>query len=348
MLASALEDEETQDKGIVLLVWNLQRMSGGALSLSSSVTSSFSMASSNLFGGVTPPWGGFFFDSFWNLWKSIQSSFRIARLHYVTVVSGEDGTTYTVKETGPDKSIDKSTIIRHHTGSSQECLHALLTYGLPIASLPITPERIETTHHHKWVEWRQRTDSYHHQHQYQLILVPTRYDVLLGKHSPINAGNIRFHQMILANVMEYRQSKPAEQSAIRTQIYKTLTSPVLVSSPPGRSAQFLQPLDARLGILWEPMTETAATTKIAQAFQFVSRQIDQQLQLQQQQQQQGDASSTNNKDRENHVTGKKYWPSDLADLVWRKKCCFMIPCNKEGYHICNGDSQDGISSPQEW
>ena len=224
-----------------------------------------------------------------------------------------------------------TTVVRHHTGSSQECLHALLTFGLPIACLPITPERIETTHHHKWVEWRQRTDSYHHQHQYKIILVPTRYDVLFGKHSPINAGNIRFHQMILANVHEYRQSKSVEQAAMRTQIYKTLTSGFPAAHVP--SAKCLQPLDTRWGILWEPMTEKSATTKIAEAFQYVIRQLDQQQQLQQQQ---GNDHSTNRNINDHS--------SDWADFIWMKRCCFMITC-KEGYHIC-GDSKE-ISS-QQW
>lgn len=304
MLASALEDEETQDKGMVLLVWNLQRVS----------------SSSNIFAAATPPWGGLF-DSFWNLWKSIKSSFRIARLHYATVVT-DGGMGYTVKEY--EESFE--TVIRHHTASSQECLHALLTFGLPIASLPITPEKIETSYHHKWVEWRQRTDSYHHQHHYKIILVPTRYDVLFGKHSPINAGNVRFHQMIVANVEEYRQSKASEQSAMRTQIYKSLTS----GFPPGHgmSAKCLQPLDSRLGVLWEPMSEKEATAKIAEAFQYISRHLDQE----------GDPSTDLGVHARDHS-------SDLADFIWMKRCCFMISC-KEGYHpICGGDSKE-IASKQ--
>jgi hypothetical protein len=205
---------------------------------------------------------------------------------------------------------------------------------------------LETTHHHKWVEWRQRTDSYHHQHHYKIVLVPTRYDVLFGKHSPINAGNVRFHQMILANVEEYRQAKASEQSAIRTQIYKSLTNGFL---PPGTgggggssstgsgavgnvwSAKCLQPLDSRWGVLWEPMNEKTATAKIAEAFQYVSRQLDQQ--------EQGDPSTDRDANAKAHAT-------DLTDFIWMKRCCFMITC-KEGYHICGtgGDSKE-ISSKQ--
>lgn len=293
MLASALEDEETQDRGIVLLVWNPPRTT----------------LSPSLFPASPSSWGGFF-DSFWNLWKSIKTSFRIARLHYSTISSDD---VYSVKEYE-----EQDTLIRHHFGSAQECLHALLTFGIPIPSLPITPDGIQTTFHLKWVEWRQRTDSYHHQHHYKIVLVPNRNDVLFGRHFPINAGNIRFHQLILANVDEYRKSKSTEQIAIRTQIYKNLTNDI-----PGchRTAKCLHPLDTRMGILWEPMDEKSAMTKIADAFQYVSRQMDQQH----------DQST----DRESGVLDPR---SDIADLIWMKQCCFVITC-KEGYHICGDSSQ---------
>ncbi len=292
MLASALEDEETQDKGIVLLVWNPPHK-----------------ASTSIFPASPSSWGSFF-DSFWNLWKSVKTSFRITRLHYATTSSDVE---YSMKEYE-----EHDTLIRHHNGSSQECLHALLTFGIPIPSLPITPDCIQTNFHLKWVEWRHRTDSYHHQHHYKIVLVPTRLDVLFGKHSPVNAGNIRFHQMILANVEEYRRSKASEQCAIRTQIYKSLTNAL----PGGNgTAKFLHPLDARMGLLWEPMDEKSATAKISDAFQYICRQLD------------------HPHDQSSNSDGGSVDPrSDFTDFVWMKQCCFMITC-KDGYHLCGDSSQ---------
>lgn len=289
MLASALEDEETQDKGLVLCVWNTQ---------DSSTANPFLATASSAMSSL--------FDSFWNLWKCIKPAFLISRLHYMTVdMSGT--IPYSFKEYE-----EADSLIRHHTGSAQECLHALLTYGMPLPALPVTPTlNMHTTLHEKWVEWRQRTDSYHHQRHYKIVLVPNRQDVLFGKHSVVNAGNVRFHQMLLGNVEEYHDSSPTEQTAIRTQLYKSLTCD---------GAKCLQPLDNRMGILWEPMEEAAALGRIADAFDFLASQL-----LLQDSAKPGQTPETD------------------PHAVWRewygmKSCCFVITC-KEGYHICGDSSQ---------
>lgn len=251
------------------------------------------------------------FDSFWNLWKTVKPAFRIARLHYMTI---EGEAPYFVKEYE-----EGETLVRHHSGSAQECLHALLTYGMPLPSLPFSPLGIlHTSFHSKWVEWRQRTDSYHHQRNYQIVLVPNRHDVLFGKHSVINAGNVRFHQMILGNIEEYCKSKASEQAAMRTQLFKSLTVPMANGEG---TPKCLQPLDTRQGILWEPMDEAAATAKIADAFDFVSRQLKQ--------------SKENNDNDGDPVLDPHAaweWYTGMTD-----SCCFIVTCNKEG--ICGGSSR---------
>jgi hypothetical protein len=297
MLASALEDEETQDKGLVLVVWNYQGMMDQG-----------------------PSWGaalGTFFDSFWNLWKSIKTSFRIVRLHYLTI-NGSGDALYSVKEYE-----EGDTSVRHHTGSPQECLHALLTVGLPIPALPMMPEgRMQTVFHHTWVEWRQRTDSYHHQHQYKILLVPNRHDVLFGKQPSglVNAGNVHFHQLILADIEEYRDAPAAEQATIRTHIYKSLMS-TLLGDGSSTTAKCLQPLDTRMGILWEPMDELAALSKIADALEFVRRQ--------QEADEDDDEPSGSPRDGGRNDPHENNW-----DLWYVKQCCFMVTC-KEGYRVCD-------------
>ena len=90
MLASALEDEETQDKGIVLVVWNysLAEQQQAAAAKMSQNNASSSLLSWGAAGaaGIHQAVSSFF-DSFWNLWKFIQKSFRIERLHYLTISS---------------------------------------------------------------------------------------------------------------------------------------------------------------------------------------------------------------------------------------------------------------------
>jgi hypothetical protein len=303
MLASALEDEETQDRGLVLVVWNYQGMDLGS-----------SWGASTL---------GTFFDSFWNLWKSIKTSFRIARLHYLTIPPSERDTLYSVKEFD-----EGDTSVRHHTGSPQECLHALLSVGLPIPALPLQPEReqgrMETVFHHKWVEWRKRTDSYHHQHQYKIILVPNRHDVLFGKQPSglVNAGNVHFHQLILAAIDEYRYAKPAEQATLRTQMYQSLIT-TLLGDGSSTTAKCLQPLDTRMGILWEPMDETAAVSKIADALEFVRRQLEQQ---------EADDDIKENDDAD--AGASQHDDTDDIGAFYVRQCCFMVSC-KEGYTVCD-------------
>ena len=282
MMASALEDEVTRDHGVVWVVWNPQAI--------------------NLFGSL--------FDSFWNLFKSLRGAFAISRLHYLTV---NNDATYSMTEKQETDPCGHTTVIRHHTGSSQECLHALLTFGLPIPSLPIQHQPhspIPTEHHIRWVDWRRRTDAYNP--QYPLVLVPHRQDIVLGPQKIVGAGNIRFHQMMLSKLDEYASlKKKSERRELCRRIYDSLTI------PEGRyaySPQFLLPLDG--GILYEPMDEEAVLKKIADAFGF----------LQKQQQQSGDKASGSRIDTINGDEG--YWE------LYLKQCYFAITC-KDGYRVCD-------------
>jgi hypothetical protein len=78
MISSALEDEETQSKGIVLVVLN-----------------------------HSPTW---FLDSFWRAWRDIRVPFRISRLHYCAI---SPDSSYSCRE-----SEEHSTVVRVHQGKS--------------------------------------------------------------------------------------------------------------------------------------------------------------------------------------------------------------------------------------
>lgn len=378
MLATAMEDVDTQDNGIVLVVWNTHQ----ATSLSNN-----------------SPWGGFF-DSFWSLWNSIRGAFWISRLHYCIVkdnnthinsphlnmVNGNGGndTPYTVKErreytagggvgggmgimVGGGNNQTNSTLIRQHQGSSQECLHALLTVGIPVGSLFISiPPHDDSSKtiakrdkfresYFQWLQWRYRTDSYHpisdpqqqHPQQWPLILVPNRQDILFGKYATVNSGNVKFHQLIASNVENYKESNETGKATIRKQIYTTLCHPTastgaakgdddddndleqkeIPHAPP--VSRFLQPVEPKQCVLWEPMNEAMIDTKIARAFDYVSRQLE------------NVAQSTK------QSGGTIQRASDLwefGDILLSTQQCFHLMTCQRGYHVC----EDATKLPTFW
>lgn len=311
MLASALEDEATLDRGLVLVAWNGE---------SPADSGNPAAALSSLWGAA--PGGPF--DSFWGLWRSVRSAFPISRLHYcVPYDQSAVEASYSLKET-QETHASAVCVVRHHQGSPQECLHALMTHGLPMPALPISlfSSSPDTKHYLAWIEWRQRTDSYHYQRSWRIILVPTREDILFGHHTTVNAGNVRFHQMILSNVEEYRGASDAEKESIRSQIYKSLSSSSIPGTG-GSGGRFLQPLDPKRGILWEPMEEHDASVKIDHAFEFVAAQIDQVR-----------SSDPNAKG----VRATDVW--DFGDPYYFTRQCFALAtCQRGGsYGICGGGS----------
>jgi hypothetical protein len=92
MMASALEDEETQSKGIVLVVLN-----------------------------YAPTW---IFDSFWAAWKAIRVPFRIARLQYCVVSPGSIYSFREYEEHGTTIRIHQGTCVLE-TASPFEIIHGI-------------------------------------------------------------------------------------------------------------------------------------------------------------------------------------------------------------------------------
>lgn len=262
------------------------------------------------------PWGGLF-DSFWSLWKSIRPAFRIERLHYCTCGDGESSSSadspFTTKE-----STEGPTLVRHHQGSLQECLHACLTYGVPVSALPIQArtERVsfQVDFHSKWVEWRQRTDSYHHQHHFKIILVPNHRDVLFGKHAPVGNGNIRFHQIVLLHLEKYLQLDESGRTELHAEIYEDICL---------ENRRFLQPVEPMYGILWEPMDQRAAESRIRDALRFLGSQLE--------------ASKAPD---DSQAKGKETDMKNLQEIFFVKQCCNLINCREGQQPFCSGSSSN--------
>lgn len=277
MLATALEDVATQDYGISLVVWNTQGIETEHDSIS---------PLSNLLWSPRPSKLTSFLDSFFSLWRSmIHPAFSIATLHYCCLQNDADFS--------HESWQDKETTIHQYTSQSiQECLHALLSAGIPIEALPMrrneeeddandpndneqedlgtTSSFFDTTRHRIWVEWRQRTDSYtlpSSSHSPPLILLPRRTDILWGgyggnNHSsssssrmPPNPGNIKYHQALLERLDDYMALTTTTTTKTKTKSAAVAACRDIYQEQQLGHVKCLQALDVQRGILWEEIQD---------------------------------------------------------------------------------------------
>ncbi|VEU38253.1 unnamed protein product [Pseudo-nitzschia multistriata] len=276
MMASALEDVDTARKGISMVVWN----------------------------GAPTKW----FDPFWRVFEKISAPFKISKLHYCQVSQYESS--YQVLE----KRERGETDVRIHKGSLQECMHGLVTYGVPSHFIPLNPldGSINLKEHLKWIELRRRIESFPESQQACIVLVPGQDDVLLGKRKMSMNGNVLYHQMIMKNIKAYHE---ATSEDARDDILMAVWDSIQC-----RGGRFL--LQVEDGQLWERLELQSALYKISQAFDFLCMQLYAPKPTSSK-----DSSSKNSKDDEDIFFG---W----NDLLDGKKCyeCFdLIHCKGDGF-----------------
>ena len=114
---------------------------------------------------------------FWRVFEKISAPYRISKLHYCQV--SQYDSSYQVQERRERGETD----VRIHKGSLQECLHGLVTYGIPSHFIPLNAldGSINLEEHLKWIELRRRIESFPPNQQASIVLVPGQNDVLLGK-----------------------------------------------------------------------------------------------------------------------------------------------------------------------
>ena len=338
MLASVLEDIETQDKGICLVVWNTQDLE------SQFNSTALLMVSPTKFGGGI-------FDSFWSLWRSIRQAFKIDCLHYCTLNQNISQSSHSIVQ----ESYDTDAMIRQYSASPHECLHAMLTFGVPVYALPILANQegapLDTTWHLAWVDWRQKTDSYyrhvespsrrlvgnnpHNQHHQlspsALILVPRSNDVLMGGYGStgkVPPGNVVYHQLLHESLEDYMAltASTATRSTICRDIYRRLT--------PLNTCQFLHPLDPIHGILWEIMSQDLVLDRIQMAMDY--------LVSQKEQAEKGGDDSSASTQRQRPGTGRDHewveWLPHCCSVVWQGGNSSVQPS------FCNWKTNPNISS----
>ena len=104
-----------------------------------------------------------------------------------------------------------------YSGSHQECLLALQSFGIPAHFLPLTDEGVITTDFwHKFLERRRNQERM--AHKSNIIYVPGRSDVLLGRGNLGHIGNIRFRKLIEDCWDKYDNASTAEKTRMSQEI----------------------------------------------------------------------------------------------------------------------------------
>mmetsp|Transcript_96 Transcript_96/g.257 ORF Transcript_96/g.257 Transcript_96/m.257 type:complete len:511 (-) Transcript_96:236-1768(-) len=275
MVASALQDEDTARKGVSMVVWN----------------------------GAPTKW----FDPFWRVFEKISAPFKISKLHYCQVSLYESS--YQVLE----KRERGETDVRIHKGSLQECMHGLVTYGVPSHFIPLNPldGSINLKEHLRWIELRRRIESFPESHQKSIVLVPGEDDVLLGKRKMSMNGNVLYHQMIMKNIKAYHEATSGD---VREDILITVRDSIR-----SRGGCFL--LQVEDGQMWERLELQAALYKISQAFDFLCMQLYAPKTTSSK-----DSNSKNSKHDEDIIF------FGWNDLIDGKKCAdFLVHCKGDGF-----------------
>jgi hypothetical protein len=122
------------------------------------------------------------------------------------------------------------------TGTHTEVQYSLMTFGIPVDSLPVTYEgELKTSNHTKWVARREAKDSNMMcSGRHEGIDLPCHNDVLLGRGKPYqdHPGNVRMRHLVETYVGDYKSSKVLGQ--------KTLLAAKVVASIKQDSCRFLK------------------------------------------------------------------------------------------------------------
>jgi hypothetical protein len=151
---------------------------------------------------------------------------------------------------------------RCHSGTDLEVQYKLMTFGIPSTLLPIsTTGEMDMATHQKWLEGRR-----HLEQQYvsasmdtttvQTVVVPSRYDVLLGrgKFFQEHTGNLRYRDVVENHRERYEKASKAE---------KTLVAKELVHIVNGYGGRFLKQGDHQG---WIEVTVDTARDKVSHSF----------------------------------------------------------------------------------
>ena len=148
--------------------------------------------------------------------------------------------------------------LRMHYGTHTECRYGLMTFGVPVEGLPLTDDGdIKTTTHMKWIAKRKVKESkLKRSEEFHGIDLPGINDVLVGRGKPIGhfPGNVRLRRYVEQYVDEYEQATKQE---------KTLIAMRIVHATKRNPCRFLKRNDDGW---WEETTDDVARAKVSTCF----------------------------------------------------------------------------------
>lgn len=155
---------------------------------------------------------------------------------------------------------------RTHYGQTKEALDKLATFGIPWQSLPVAHDGVpKTKAHRSWLKLRKTQEQQQLQQQQhqtsgtssslEIVVVPSRVDILLGRGKPIqdHPGNLRYQSLLDFYQETYERAKKYQKMKISHQIL-------------ARVAQYGGRFLRQEGAGWMEVDPTVARDKVAHAF----------------------------------------------------------------------------------
>ena len=158
--------------------------------------------------------------------------------------------------------------MRMHYGTPTECLYALLTFGVPTTTIPLSVdgETLKTSNHGKWIKRRKAKEAWLLDHQplhqpleFPGIELPSNHDVLLGRGRSAleHAGNQVLHDILCRYRHEYDGAKGKGN--------KSVVARTVIECIQKTGGRFLRRNDKIHG-WWEEVPNAVAVEKVCHGF----------------------------------------------------------------------------------
>jgi hypothetical protein len=169
---------------------------------------------------------------------------------------------------------------RVHFGSPLECEYALLSFGLPSALLPFTPEcELKTGNHKKWVQRRIiKERELHRVGVFLGIDLPSRNDVLRGQGAPTqkHPGNQRLQELCRFYLDDCNKADCQSKTLVARRIVQEIlhtSDPLGRMGESGVAGRFLKRRDfkSKSGCWVEETDEDVLIEKVCAAFRSLRK-----------------------------------------------------------------------------
>ena len=259
ILMSALEDEETQKKGVVCVVYNVEPRSTLA----------------------NDP------RIYLNVYQLLpRIPFRMMGAHYCVQ---DAHLRLFMSSIRVAMSREVRLRSRVHHGSHEECLYTLMTFGVPRKCFPIshsgellvekhnefvTMRRLQEEQEANFMMMMAASNNNATRNTLEIIVIPKNVDVLLGRGRPFqeHAGNVKCNFVVVSTMEEYEEASRNDKTTIARNVINRIK---------GYGGRFLKLIDG----VWAEVDDTEALRKVSHSFRTHRQLLKVQQQEQEKQQQ---------------------------------------------------------------